>query len=345
MKTVYVGLSGGVDSAVSAALLKERGYDVVGAFIKIWRPEFTECTWKEDRIDAMRVAAALQIPFREIDLSDEYKREVVDTMVRDYAQGITPNPDVLCNKVIKFGSFYRWAREQGTDIVATGHYARINPRGDASRMSLWRSKDIKKDQSYFLHQIKGEHLERVLFPVGEYEKTEIRSLAKKLDLPNATRPDSQGLCFVGDISLLEFLSRFIALKEGEVIDKKGKVIGTHSGSALYTIGQRHGFTANSDVPLYVVFIDTAKNTLTVSPDKNDAARSEFSVRDVHWIRQPSHEELLVQTRYREKPVKAAMSQTQQSCVCVRLNDPHVFASGQSAVFYSGDECLGGGILE
>jgi tRNA-specific 2-thiouridylase len=331
MQIVYVGLSGGVDSAVSAALLKEQGYNVVGAFIKIWRPEFTECTWKEDRIDAMRVAATLQIPFREIDLSDEYKKEVVDAMVRDYAAGITPNPDVLCNKVIKFGSFYEWARSEGADFVATGHYARIIDK------KLFRGKDTKKDQSYFLHQIDAKDLPHILFPVGDYEKSQIRALAKKFDLPNAARPDSQGLCFVGDISLPEFLSRYMKLKEGEVLDQEGKTIGKHGGAALYTIGQRHGFTVSDNVPMYVVSIDAPANSIRVSPNKSDTAVTDIKVEKLSWIRKPISEDLLVQTRYREAPVASTLSVN-----TVHFKEPHIVARGQSSVFYLDDECLGGG---
>src|ERR1041385_6375895 len=190
MKKVFVGLSGGVDSAVSAALLKERGYHVTGVFIKIWRPEFIECTWKEDRIDAMRVCAALEIPFKELDLSEVYKKDIIDSMVKDYARGVTPNPDVLCNRSIKFGGFAKWAFDEGADRIATGHYARTE------NGKLLRGVDEKKDQSYFLHLVSENDLKRTLFPVGEMKKTQVRELAKKFNLPVAQKPDSQGLCFI-----------------------------------------------------------------------------------------------------------------------------------------------------
>jgi tRNA-uridine 2-sulfurtransferase len=345
MKKVFVGLSGGVDSAVSAALLKERGYDVVGAFIKIWRPEFTECTWKEDRIDAMRVAAAVGIPFREIDLSDEYKKEVVDSMVRDYARGITPNPDVLCNLHIKFGSFFRWARENGADFVATGHYAQIVEKNGV--FELHRGKDTGKDQSYFLHQLKGDDLAHVLFPVGDLEKPEVRRKAANFDLPVAARPDSQGLCFVGDISLGDFLSRFIPLKPGPVVDVSGAIVGQHEGAALYTIGQRHGFTSSNKEgePYYVTRIDPASNTIFVSHNRDDAAVSEVRVRDMHWIGDSRLAPINVraQTRYRDTPISVALTHKHDALV-VKFATPHIAAPGQSIVLYDGDQCLGGGTI-
>src|SRR3989344_6764827 len=175
MNSVFVGLSGGVDSAVSAAILKEQGYGVTGVFIKIWQPEFIECTWREDRLDAMRVAAALGIPFCELDLSEEYKLEVVDKMVADYARGITPNPDIACNRAIKFGHFLKWARKEGAECVATGHYARIHHNDIVSRYALYRGKDEYKDQSYFLYTLTQEQLARAMFPIGELTKSEVRT--------------------------------------------------------------------------------------------------------------------------------------------------------------------------
>ncbi len=268
MKRVFVGLSGGVDSAVSASILKSQGYDVTGVFIKIWQPEFIECTWREDRLDAMRVCAALEIPYREIDLSDEYKQAVVQRMVAAYERGVTPNPDVLCNTIIKFGAFMRWAIDEGADYVATGHYAR------SENGMLLRGIDTSKDQSYFLHGLTSAQLDRIIFPIGGMKKSEVRSLASKLVLPVAQKPDSQGLCFVGDISLPEFLSHYTVLKAGAVLDVSGTVVGSHDGAARFTIGQRHGFalhTALADaVPHYVISTDASGNTITISPEKDAA---------------------------------------------------------------------------
>lgn len=337
---VFVGLSGGVDSAVSAALLQKRGYDVTGVFIKIWQPEFIECTWREDRLDAMRVAAKLGIPFLELDLSAEYREEVVQDMLDAYTAGRTPNPDVLCNEKIKFGHFYRWAREKGAEYVATGHYARVHHGDDGAK--LMRGIDSSKDQSYFLYRLGQGELIHTLFPIGELHKSEVRSLAGSLDLPVAEKPDSQGLCFVGDVTMPEFLSRYISLRAGAVKNTAGVRIGTHDGVALYTIGQRHGFTVDSppSEPLYVTAIRSSENEIVVSNQRRDAATQSALLDGVHFIRKPlPDEKLSVQTRYRETPVAVKLHGGR-----VMFEEPLVVSSGQSAVVYSGDECLGGGIM-
>jgi tRNA-specific 2-thiouridylase len=352
MKKVYVGLSGGVDSGTSAALLKERGYDVTGVFIKIWQPEFIECTWREDRLDALRICAALDIPFCEIDLSDEYKKDVVDAMVADYEKGITPNPDVLCNEKIKFGAFMRWAIAQGADAVATGHYAQIGERG--SQTILLRGLDAAKDQSYFLHRLSSDQLSRVMFPIGGMHKSDVRDAARRFGLPVAEKPDSQGLCFVGDVSMRDFLRRYISLESGPIFDMNGAIVGEHEGAALYTIGQRHGFTiANTSTggAHYVVAIDTEKNTLTVSSDRDDASRKTVRLRDTHWIgATPAFPiRVSVQTRYHETPVPAEISQEGSDTSCT-FDTPHIASPGQSLVIYlpaqagDADICLGGGII-
>ncbi len=341
---VFVGLSGGVDSGTSAALLQERGYEVTGVFIKIWQPEFIECTWREDRLDAMRIAAALGIPFREINLSDEYKREVVDSMVRDYAAGITPNPDVICNRVIKFGSFMHWALSEGADMVATGHYARIE------NGKLMRGVDTGKDQSYFLYQLDKKDLERIFFPIGDLKKSEVRMRAKRFGLPVAEKPDSQGLCFVGDVTMSEFLKRYITVKEGLVVDTSGKVIGTHEGAALYTIGQRHGLHINeygiSRSTHYVTEVDTTSNTVTVSTNREDATRTKVRPSYIHWIENtPSLEtEISAQVRYRGEVIHVSLSFKNDEIICT-FASPQIASPGQSIVFYDGDHCLGGAIIK
>lgn len=343
-KTVFVGLSGGVDSAVSAALLKENGYNVVGVFIKIWQPEFLECTWSADRLDAMRVAVALGIPFREIDLSSEYKKTVVQEMVGGYAKGITPNPDVLCNRNIKFGSFLRWAIAEGADYIATGHYARTGKLD--GNYALLRGKDASKDQSYFLYTLEQSDLARTFFPVGELSKSEVRERARSLRLPVAGKPDSQGLCFVGDVSMRDFLSRFIRLSKGAVLDTNGTVIGEHEGVALYTVGQRHGFSIKStgQGPYYVTKISAKENTIQVSTDVNDAASRVAELSSVHWIAgEPRTSEVYIQARYRETPFKATISKTEGGTI-VSFLEPHIASPGQSTVFYDGDTCLGGGVI-
>ena len=346
--TVFVGLSGGVDSAVSAALLKEQGHKVVGVFIKIWQPEFIECTWQRDRLDAMRVAAALGIPFKEIDLSEEYKNEVVTKMISSYEAGETPNPDVLCNRSIKFGAFSKWARAEGADVVATGHYAQIK-KGEYGP-ELWRGADASKDQSYFLYQLSQSDLSRAAFPVGAMTKKQVRAYAKAHSLPVAQKPDSQGLCFVGDVSMRDFLKRFITVADGRVTDKKGHIVGVHEGAALYTIGQRHGFTVTkkqlAKTPHYVTGIDTKNNIVIVSANRSDAARASIHVPDMHWISgaAPSFlTGLAVQTRYRETPL-AIKLRSEAKRAYIDFSEPHVVAPGQSAVVYDGGRCLGGGII-
>jgi len=351
---VFVGLSGGVDSAVSAALLKEQGYDVIGTFIKIWQPEFIECTWREDRLDAMRVCAALGVPFCEIDLSEEYKREVVERMVRDYAQGITPNPDVLCNQHIKFGSFAQWAKEQGAHAIATGHYARKREVG--GHLELLRARDLSKDQSYFLYRLTQLDLARAMFPIGGMLKTDVRALARKFDLPIAQKPDSQGLCFVGEVSMAEFLKRFIPVERGAVLCD-GEVVGEHEGAALYTIGQRHGFalrlTPGAEAsPYYITSTDVAKNQVHVSARREDAERPSCPLTDVHWVyREPELPcAVRVQARYHEQSVGATIRKEPHGFVAT-FGSPHIASPGQSLVFYQpsgrtdeGDICIGGGVI-
>jgi tRNA-specific 2-thiouridylase len=345
-KKVYVGLSGGVDSGTSAALLKEQGYDVTGVFIKIWQPEFIECTWQKDRLDAMRVSAALGIPFVEIDLSDEYKHDVVDAMIDDYQKGITPNPDVLCNEKIKFGVFMKWALANGADLLATGHYAQVFHSDNNS--SLLRGIDTAKDQSYFLYRIHKDDLSRVLFPIGGMYKNDVRKAASRFGLSVAYKRDSQGLCFVGDVSMSEFLKRYITLESGSVLDTKGNVIGKHEGAPLYTIGQRHGFTIKNNPSIgaqYIISIDISKNILTVSPIRVDAARTQVRLRDMHWIDQVTQFPFTasVQTRYHETPITAVLS-IEEGTITSTFNIPHIASPGQSLVIYDGNVCLGGGII-
>src|SRR3989338_5038313 len=346
-KTVFVGLSGGVDSAVAAMLLKEKGFNVVGVFIKIWQPEFIECNWAKERLDAMRVAVSLGIPFREIDLSEEYKNEVVKKMIDEYSRGITPNPDVLCNRHIKFGSFLDYAKKESADFIATGHYARLEESNGV--FSLLRAYDISKDQSYFLYTLEQSDLSHTLFPVGGLKKYEVRALAKKARLPVAGKPDSQGLCFVGDVSMKDFLSRFIKLKKGAVLDINGVEVGTHDGAPLYTIGQRHGFFVQHKNPkkktYYLVRTNASANTVSVSANLKDAKCSGVLLNKINWI---SSEPVLpieafTQSRYHEMPVKSSISKTGER-VTVMFGEPHISSPGQSLVIYDGDKCLGGGFV-
>lgn len=343
MQKVFVGLSGGVDSAVSAALLKEQGYDVTGAFIKIWRPEFIECPWQKERLDAMRIAAHLEIPFKEIDLSDEYKQEVIDDMIANYTVGRTPNPDVLCNRHIKFGAFKEWAHREGADIVATGHYAQVIEQG--GQFELHRGKDTNKDQSYFLWRLTEDDLATTLFPVGNYTKPEVRALAQKFNLPVAAKKDSQGLCFVGEVTMRDFLARYINLKKGKVLDELGDIIGEHDGAALYTLGERQGFRVKNSsamtAPHFIVAIDTGKNTITVSEDKERAKRTDARLIDTSWVNgMPQSLDAEAQVRYRETPISIHFNGT-----TIRFSAPHLAPPGQSLVIYDGNRLIGGGVVD
>lgn len=345
-KKVFVGMSGGVDSSVSAALLKRQGYNITGVFIKVWQPEWINCTWKEDRLDAMRVAAQLDIPFITLKFEKEYKEEVVDFMINEYRAGRTPNPDVMCNARVKFGGFYDWAMKQGADFVATGHYAQIE-NGE-----LKMGNDQNKDQSYFLWTLKKEQLAHVLFPVGDIEKPEVRKLAKKFGLVTAEKKDSQGLCFIGKIDIKEFLSHYIPEKRGDVLDEKGKVIGYHDGAFFYTIGERHGFTITEktpyDMPYFVFSKDVEKNTITVSNRNPEGSlpngRTKVELKEINWISGRAPEvgkRLTARSRYRESLQEIKMV---DGTTIEFMRPQSTLSPGQSLVIYEADICLGGGII-
>ena len=360
MAKVYVGMSGGVDSSVSAALLKEEGHEVVGVFIKTWHPEFLTCTWREDRNDAMTVCAKLGIPFETLDLEEAYKRDVADYMIEEYRNGRTPNPDVMCNRFIKFGAFFTYAREHGAEYVATGHYARVarekqKTENGEQTTQLLAGVDTNKDQSYFLWTLSQDVLQHVLFPVGKYQKSEVREIAKRFDLPVAEKKDSQGVCFLGKVEMRDFLKRYIEEKEGNVLSVSGEVIGNHEGAFFYTRGQRHGFTITAktpnDAPYYVVDKDIEANTITVSNDprgENDThASSEVVIGDMSWTNTAPEEGHAYSCRFRYR-------QKLESCRIVYegkgariLFDSPVpsLNPGQSLVIYDGEECLGGGVIQ
>ncbi|TSC67895.1 MAG: tRNA-specific 2-thiouridylase [Parcubacteria group bacterium Gr01-1014_72] len=364
-KKVFVGLSGGVDSSVSAALLKKAGYDVTGVFIKVWSPDFLECSWKDDRLDAMRVAAHFRIPFKTLDLEEEYKRDVVDYMIREYKTGRTPNPDVFCNKHIKFGAFYKWALSHGADFVATGHYAQImehktwnmehRKSSDVSSFMLQVSRDLEKDQSYFLWQIRKEQLPHILFPVGGMKKTEVRKLAKKFGLITAKKKDSQGLCFLGKVDMKEFLSHYITPKKGAVLDRAGTIIGEHDGAFFFTIGQRHGFRiakqSSDDAPRYVIAKNVAHNTITVAA-KNlsgtfDSSTKEVLISDVNWLGdEPPHLSVIYAARVRyRQPLQRCRVESRESNFAIFFEEPQTAVAGQSLVLYDGETLLGGGTTQ
>ena len=346
MKKVFVGLSGGVDSAVSAALLKQQGYDVTGVFIKAWQPDWLPCTWREERRDAMKVALALDIPFLFLDLEKEYKNGVVDKMLAEYKAGRTPNPDVLCNREIKFGHFWQFAKEHGADFIATGHYAQIQ------KLSLYEGKDKEKDQSYFLWTLTQEDLAHIIFPVGSLEKSEVRKLARQFKLPVSEKKDSQGICFMGAVSMEEFLSHFIKVKVGKVLNTKGEVIGTHQGLVYYTIGERHGFEVKkkgaSSGPFYIVAKDLKKNILTVSDTESEIlslSPRKVILKDVNLSLHTADAGLAARIRYRGEKLPVFINKIRKQWVAEFSEPVRGLSLGQSIVFYDGSTCLGGAIMD
>jgi tRNA-specific 2-thiouridylase len=349
-KTVFVGLSGGVDSSVSALRLKKQGYNVVGVFIKVWHPEWMVCNWEEERLDAMRVAAKLEIPFLTCDAQTAYKEGVADYFISEYKAGRTPNPDVMCNKYVKFAHFLNFAQANGADFIATGHYVRRVLNNGTYH--LLRGHDSSKDQSYFLWTLTQKQLSKTLFPVGDTAKSDIRKEALSANLQTAAKKDSQGICFLGQIDIPEFLSHYVELKKGKVLDISGKVIGDHQGALVYTIGQRHGFTVQTSgsdqKPHYVINRDLDKNTITVSQTKPTMATSEkISLVDCNFVNQNpvAGEEVEIQNRYRQRPIKARVTSVKDLQLSLELIEPSESVSaGQSCVLYRRDECLGGGII-
>lgn len=355
IKRVVVGMSGGVDSSLVAALLVEQGYEVMGVFLECWRAP--GCRVDEDRRDAMDVALKLEIPFEVLDFKEAYKKKVVDYFYAEYAAGRTPNPDVVCNKEIKFGMFYDWAMEEGFDVVATGHYARIEKVKSQKLKAVYqlmRGVDEGKDQSYFLYQLREEQLAHILFPLGEMKKNEVREEARKRGLQTANKPDSQGICFIGEISTETFLKDLgMREEEGEVVNLEGKVVGRHKGAWFYTVGQRHGFEVavqQPDMPpLFVVAKDVELNRLVVG-EREESMADELQVSDLHWVRKSNEQQAIgnkdIRVRIRNLgELVPAQLKMQNETLMVRF-ERSVFgvAPGQAAVFYKGDEVLGGGII-
>jgi tRNA-uridine 2-sulfurtransferase len=347
-ETVFVGLSGGVDSSVAAYRLLKSGKRVVGVFIKTWQPDFIECTWKRERLDAMRVAAALDIPFTTCDATDAYKTAVADYMIREYKEGKTPNPDVMCNEQVKFGTFYEFARSYGVDAIATGHYAQTSITNN--HLILKRGIDTEKDQSYFLWKISKDVLKHVYFPVGNARKKQIRIEAKRARIPTHAKKDSQGVCFLGTVNMEDFLAHYVPRKQGLVIDMQGTTIGTHTGALFYTLGQRHGFNVHTNTsdgkPLYVVDRDITANTITVDTKLRTIAHDQITLRSTNFFNEIPGSPVYAQYRYRQTPFPVKIDVRDKLIQIKSLDDSVEKPShGQSCVLYTGDICHGGGIIE
>lgn len=343
---VYLGMSGGVDSSVSAYLLKKAGYDVTGVYMKNWSQDLPgfKCPWREDYLDAKRVAVQLGIPFKVYDFQKEYRKQVVDYMIKAYQQGLTPNPDIRCNQDIKFKLFFETALKDGADLIATGHYAQIENK------ELKMAKDLNKDQTYFLYRISQESLAKTLFPVGKYLKPEIRAIALKNQLKTAQKKDSQGICFIGEVGIKEFLVYELGEQpKGPVIDQNGREVGVHDGAIFYTIGQRHGLNIGGGLPYYVIKKDLSKNIVYVSSNIADPNlwSKKIILREFYFTNTNKDyltKELKVRVRYRGELIKTAISFKKET-VELDLETPvKALAPGQSAVLYCQSFCIGGGII-
>ena len=381
-RKVLVAMSGGVDSSVAAALLKEQGYFVVGGFMKNFSAESwagvldSDCPWEQDFADVRAVCGKLDIECRSFNFEKEYREKVIEHFFAEYQAGRTPNPDIMCNKEIKFGLFLETAMKLGYDYIATGHYSRVreipNSKFQIPKYELLKGTDMKKDQSYFLYTLTQDQLKHVLFPIGHLQKSEVRGLARKFGLPNSEKKDSQGLSFVGHINVREFLKQRLPERTGEIVNSHGEVIGAHQGAWYYTIGQRHGLGLGGGEPYYVTKKDISSNTLTVSTLKmqNSPQPSLYQregvrgsslyskaakLNSIHWIGQAPKLPLTCSAKIRHQ-------QPDQDCIVfspparggdgegvgelnVQFSSPQfAIAPGQSIVFYDGERVLGGGVI-
>lgn len=434
---VYVGMSGGVDSSLTAALLVEQGYDVTGVYMKNWSQDLPgmKCPWADDLADAKRVAVKLGINFKVFDFENEYKQKVVDYMIDEYKKGNTPNPDIMCNQEVKFKLFLEAAIADGADMIATGHYARVEhrcgcesisserlragsdkgpgalsnsgcrcfsktdsqlqpenmlndeivqpslstvvfndtlepksevapgPNSDLERSSVFENDsrkddkvigtlkmaiDTNKDQTYFLYRVTGAALARTLFPIGEFTKPDVRKMAAERGLSTAAKKDSQGICFVGQVGIRDFLNIYVDQKPGHIIDKKtGKILGNHDGAIFYTLGQRHGLELGGGLPYYVVGKDMDKNEVYVTTDINDDTlwKNTINLSNMHWINgKPLSGKYQIRVRHRAKLVEAGLKYEGDDVILELENPERSVATGQSVVIYDGEICIGGGII-
>ena len=383
MPKVFVALSGGVDSAVAAAILKEKGYQMSGVFMNLIpkKKDFSEArkNFQKAEKNARKIARVLKIPFSVLDLSTEFEKQVINSFLNEFKKGRTPNPCVVCNQKIRFDIFLKKMREKGANFIATGHYARLrreipNLKSPArscysvaggqisnkfkiqnSKFKIFQGKDKKKDQSYFLYNLKQNHLNRVLFPLGNLTKKEVKKLAKEFNLPVQDQPESQEICFVTDKNISAFLSRHLKTKPGNIVTVGGKKIGEHQGLIFYTIGQRKAIGIGGTGPYYVIEKDFKNNNLIVSSNSNDPLlyKKDLIVKKVNWIsgKEPKLPlKIKVKTRYRQKTAVAVLTKNNEQRTMNRnykvkfKNPQRAITAGQSVVFYENNELLGGGII-
>lgn len=350
---VVVGMSGGVDSAVAAALLKEQGFDVVGLYMSNWKEEDVNgcCTGEQDWSDVKYICDKIGIPYYSIDFSEQYMNNVFKLFVEEYKKGRTPNPDVLCNREVKFGPFADFARELGAKYIATGHYCRI--RHDGDRHYLLRAKDENKDQTYFLNQVSEFQIRDVMFPLGDMLKPDVRECARRLNIPVAEKKDSTGICFIGERNFRHFLSQYIPMREGDIVTQDGKVVGRHNGVYYYTLGQRRGLgiggsSDGNGERWFVLDKDVEKNLLIVSQGEDDILfKNSLTTEGFNFITKPDTKEFdcEVRIKHRQPLQKAKAYLLDNGDLKIIFNEKQrAIAPGQYAVVYIDEICLGGGVI-